>query len=152
MEAVPGEEPNLHHIQGLTPKIIDRLSEEEIYSTEHLANADPIKLLLRTKFEWKVILDIIDQAILFNYTGERITNLRTLGIRGAIELAEIGTHLQITDDEAKQQAESMVPTIASTLEVDEHVVKQLMYTLIEDPQLDFIWTLWGEAFEEQPSE
>lgn len=146
-ESLPSAEPNLDKIQGLTAQTIDRLSEEGIDSTQHLAHADPMKLLLKTNFEWKVILDIIDQSILFNYLGEKMNALRPLGIRGAIELAEIGDGLSaVAKREVKEHSEKMLPLIAGKLNgKDTTGVRNLIGTLIEDPHVDFIWTLWGEA-------
>jgi hypothetical protein len=146
---VPAEAPTLHQLQGLTREVIERLEEENLRSVQHLANADPVRLLLRTNLEWKVILDMIDQAILFNYLGPEGASLRSMGIRGAIELAEIGDCL-------KESVESRSPTkdwpalikqIAKDLnrEQAEDAVWNLIGTLLEDPQVDFVWRLWGET-------
>lgn len=141
---VPAEEPTLHKIQGLSKEINERLLEEGIYSTENLANADPVKLLLRTNFEWKVILDIIDQAILYCYVGDKIENLRPMGIRGSIELAELGHRLQ--DPDSKDQAEKLCEEVAQLLGRSGIAVKNLIQTIIEDPQVDLIVNLWGETY------
>jgi len=141
--SVPAEGPTLHKIQGLSKEINERLLEEGIYSTENLANADPIKLLLRTNFEWKVILDIIDQAILFGYVGVKIENIRPMGIRGAIELLELGRRLKIP--ETTDLAERLCEEIAQVLGKTKDAVKNLIQTIIEDPQVDLIWNLWGET-------
>ena len=50
--------------------MLQRLQDNGFESAEHLAGDDPIKMLLKTNVEWKVILDLIDQAILFGYVGE----------------------------------------------------------------------------------
>ena len=109
-DTAPIEQPTLHHLQGLTRKTISRLEEEGISSAEHLAHADPVKLLLRTGFDWKMILDVRDQAILFNYIGKKIVNLRPIGIRGAIEVVDLGDSM---DDVAPDEAEQLVNMIGS---------------------------------------
>ena len=144
-EPSQAEEPTLHKIQGQTADMIDRLSEEGLNSSEHIANADPIRLLLRTNFGWKVILDTIDQAILFNYIGQKIEQLRPIGIRGAIEMVEVGKGLVSTDPDVKTHAEQTLGLIASKLGEDEHGVRNLIQTLVADPQVGFIFSLWGEA-------
>jgi hypothetical protein len=60
------ESPTLHHLQGATQTVINRLGEEGIESAHHLAYADPFLLYLRTNLPWVTIIDLIDQAVLFN--------------------------------------------------------------------------------------
>ena len=84
-----GEGVTLSKIQGVTPEMIERLEEEGITSTVHLAYADPIKLLLRTNIPWVILIDLADQALLFNYVGDKMSELRSLGVRGSIEMAAI---------------------------------------------------------------
>ena len=141
--ATEGEKPRLHKLQGMSPNIINRLGEEGISSVQHIGYADPVSLLLRTSFEWKTILDFIDQAILFLYLGDKVEQLRSIGIRGAIELVEIGE--KMTESATKDQAEKMVDLIAKKIEEPPVAVENLIATLSEDVQVEFIWTLWGET-------
>lgn len=129
------DEPNLYKLQGLTRDVIGRLEEEGCVSTEHLANADPVSLLMNTGLEWKVILDIVDQAILYNYVGDKLEALRPMGIRGAIELVEL----------SDPKNDEMILLIATELGQNRVAIEKLILTLRDDPQVDFIWTLWGET-------
>jgi len=145
-EALQAEGPTLHNIQGMRKEMIERLEEEGITSAQYLANADPIKLLLKTGFEWKVILDIIDQAILFMYIGDKMTKLRPIGIRGSIELLDLGYKLENVENiKEHQQAEKVVLLIVDKLGEDPAAVTNLIQTLTTDPRADFVWTLWGES-------
>lgn len=140
------EGSTLQHIQGMTKEMLDILDDECIHSSQHLAQADPIKLLLRTRLEWKIILDFIDQAYLFNYIGDKIPLLRPLGIRGAIELATLERDLvDPDDDEGRKAAEAFVGKVGLKLGQDVKEVRNLITTLDEDIQVQFIWALWGEA-------
>ena len=67
--------------------MIDRLNEAGISNVQQLAFTDPLRLLVRTNLDWKVILDLVDQAFLALYVGAKIVELRSLGIRGAVELS-----------------------------------------------------------------
>ena len=145
--AVQGEEPQLHNLQGLTPEVIGRLEEEGLSSVEHLANTDPFTLLLSTSYEWKTVPDFVDQAILFNYIGEKLAELRPVGIRGAIELAEIGEQLESDDPTTVSQAQKMVAIVCSKLGQEPEAVENLIKTIHDDVQVDFIWTVWGETRE-----
>ncbi|HPO16321.1 MAG TPA: hypothetical protein PLI09_22990 [Candidatus Hydrogenedentes bacterium] len=154
--AIPSEAPTLHKIQGLTEAAITRLSEENIESVQHLAYADPIKLLFRTNFEWKFILDIIDQAVLYIYIEDKIESLRKLGIRGAIEMATLIVELDevvpvtATGDKRdpantishkKDLANATIDAIAQKLEIGTCVVERLCRAMSEDFQVEFIWNL-----------
>jgi len=141
----PAEGPTLQNIQGMTKEIIDTLNDERIYSAQHLAQADPIKLLLRTRLEWKVILDLIDQAYLFNYVGNKIVILRGCGFRGAIELASLQEELTSRNKKVSGEAQQLLIVIAGLLEQDVKIVHNLIKSLYDDVQVDFIWELWGDA-------
>jgi hypothetical protein len=147
---IPSERPSLHNLQGLTEEIIERLEEEGIASTEHLAYADPVKLLLRTNIEWIVIIDLIDQALLFNYMESDITKLRPAGIRGSIEMAMIGSRLYeaTATDENREWAKTQVSIIAGLLGQKQEEVLGLIRTMYEDSQVQLIWSLFGGSYEE----
>ena len=141
----PTEPPTLQNIQGMTKETLDTLNGECIYSTQHLAQADPIKLLLRTRLEWKVILDLIDQACLFNYVGERIVVFRSCGFRGAIELASLKDDLKSRNKKTSAAAGELLGVLADSLNQDVKVVENLIGAFYDDVQVDFIWELWGDA-------
>lgn len=144
---------NLGALQGLTADLIDRFDEESISSTQHLAYTDPIKLLLRTNVEWKIILDMMDQALLYNYVGEKLNALRLLGIRGAIEAVEFFDRLKRAQGESLAELERVLDVIATRLEIDRAGVLNLLQTISDDGQVEFIQALWGESagVEEAPA-
>ena len=80
VESDVAEQPNFNKLQGLTEDVIDRLQEEGINTTQHLALANPILLLLKTNFQWTIILDMVNQAVLYVFIGDKIEQLRTIGI------------------------------------------------------------------------
>jgi len=142
-QSEPVEAPTLNRLQGMTSSMLQRLQSEGFESVEHVAGADPFKLLLNTNLEWKVILDIIDQAILFDYVGEGSALLRPIGIRGSIEMATI--QQDIDDPTRRDQADKLITAIATTLKQDESGVRNLIRNAFEDVQVNLIWQLWGET-------
>jgi hypothetical protein len=142
----PSDAPNLHVLQGMTSNIIERLNEENIYSTQHLALANPIRLLMRTNFEWTIILDMIDQAILHNYVGNKIAQVRQVGIRCAMEFSDVRWYLEHRNVQYRKQGETLLQELAKKLDWNPASVKGLVYTLDEDSQLNFIYDLWDDAF------
>lgn len=144
LSAQPAEPPTLHKLQGLSEGMIDRLLSEDIESAYQLATADPVKLLLNTNVEWKTILDLIDEAILFSYFDEGISSLRFFGIRGAIELASIQERLDGDDSMVRQQAEDLINSIATALGRPVPAIRNAVRNAYEDITVDFLWNLWGD--------
>jgi hypothetical protein len=143
------ESPNLYLIQGMTKNYVERFEEENIDSVEHLALANPTRLLLRTNIEWTVLLDFIDQAILINYIGEKINDIRHTGIRCAMELSDLKNDLKSANETKKENAEKLIDIIADKLQWKKESVINLIHTLYDDPQLNFIYDLWEEVFKKQ---
>ena len=146
-----GEEPELHKLQGLTAEVVIRLRDEGITSTQHLALANPVRLLFKTNLEWTVILDAIDQAMLYQYVGDKLASLRGLGIRSAIDLAEVLDYLDSDIEEEKHRGRLLVGQAAEILGTPVAGVENLVATVAEDPQLALIWELWSEAIVQAPS-
>lgn len=134
----------LSKVQGMTPETIDRLEEEGVTSTVHLAYSDPIKLLLRTNISWVILLDLMDQALLFNYLGDQMAQLRSIGVRGAIEVAAVGQRLYEGDDEDKRCANLTISLFASRLSCTNEAALVLIRTLYEDGQADLLWELYTD--------
>jgi|HubBroStandDraft_6_1064221.scaffolds.fasta_scaffold30810_1 hypothetical protein len=138
-----GEGATLDKIQGMTSEMIERLEEEGVTSTVHLAYADPIKLLLRTNIPWVILIDVADQSLLFNYVGEKMADLRSMGIRGSIEMAAIRQRLyQSKNEEDKRCAKLTIHLVATRLKFSDDEALALIRTLGEDGQVDLLWELY----------
>jgi|SRR6266850_1553503 len=146
--------PPLSLVQGLNKDVIDRLEEEGITSTVELAYYDPIKLFLKTNFQWAWVIDVMDQAILINYIGDKIEVLRPVGIRGAIEMTVLGEPTR-AGATVQQRISNVVAIVASRLGMTQDEALNLGDNLYEDGQVDLLWELfkpYGEEnkLEEQP--
>lgn len=132
--------PKLNEIQGIDQSTIDTLEELGIHTTQELAFSDPLNLLFSSTFSPKVLIDWMDQSFLLNYVGDKITQLRRRGIRGAIEMADL-----------KDANEQQLQSIANVLEISTNDVRRLIRTLYLDNQLRLIWEIWGgfEAIQEE---
>ena len=140
--APAAEGATLNKLQGLTQETIERLEEEGVTSTVHLAYSDPINLLLRTNIPWVILIDLIDQALLFNYLGQRMAELRPLGIRGSIDLAAIAQRYYEDDDEVKRWARIAMHSVGTRLNCTHDEALILSRMLREDGQVDLVWELY----------
>jgi hypothetical protein len=81
----------------------------------------------------------MDQALLHLYLGEKSTELRQAGIRGAIELAAL------VDDHEK----AALIGLLSKLGLDPEEFMHLARTLDEDTQVTTLLRLWGSLDPEE---
>ena len=118
------------YIDGIA-QVQERLAEAGVFSAQQLAFADPLRILVRTNFDFKVILDWVDQAFLVCYVRDKRPKLALLGIRGAIELAQV------------EAGASVLPKIAAALEVTDPEVKSLIGTIHGDATTEFLSEMWS---------
>lgn len=137
-------------LQGATPDVIDTFCDIDITSTEHLAYCDPINVMMSTSLPWLVTIDLIDQALLFNYVGSDMAKVRSSGYRGSIEVATIGVNLKGTPAQIASGAAS-VTNFAAKMGWPEPQVLDLVQTLYFDSQVNLIWDLFGGSFRQHVS-
>lgn len=124
-------DPPIWKIQGMHESTVNRLGGLGIYTTQELAYVDPLMVLFRTNFQPKVVIDWIDQAMLYNYVGEKINELRVRGIRGSIELSGA-------------EADEVLEGVAKVLNTDKDAVIYLRDKLRNDYQVKLVSKLWDE--------
>lgn len=132
--------PALEKLQGMERPTIDKLETLGISTTQELAYADPLDLLFKINVPPKVLMDWMDQALLYNYLGESTTQLRVRGIRGAIELAALRDGL-----EAPQDTPQLVASMAQALGVSHVELRNLVENIYFDNQVQLVWKIWGEV-------
>lgn len=132
MKEAHAAEPPLWKIQGMQEVTIDRLAALGIYTTQELAYSDPLMLLFRTNFQPKVVIDWIDQSLLYNYVGENIKELRVRGIRGSIEMTGL------------KDGDPVLEPISKILKITQSELLYIRDKLLNDYQVKLISTLWDE--------
>ena len=127
---------NLSKLQGLNSHTIDRLEEEDILNCQTLAYSDPIKILFKTQYQLKIILDWIDQALLYGYVGDKLNDLRVVGIRGIVEFALLYE---------KKDNPALIESIATRINSTPELVKNFIDAIYSDPHIEFICNLFSES-------
>lgn len=131
-------------LQGASSSVIDTLGDIDIANTVELAYCDPMHVLMSTNLAWAMIVDLIDQALLFNYIGADAAKIRGGGYRGSIEVATIGLNLEGTPKKHAAAKESLA-NLAAMLGWTEQKTLDLVETLYQDNQVNLIWLFWGGA-------
>ena len=90
--------------------------------------------MMSTHLPWVAIIDMIDQALLFNYIGVDVAKIRSGGYRGSIEVATIGARLNGTPDQRIVGFRSL-SNLATLLGWTEAKALDLVQTLYTDIQL-----------------
>ncbi len=158
--AVDAESAELSEIDGIDFDEIDRLHEENIKNIQQLAFSNPLEIHFSTAFPLKTVIDWTDQALLRLYLGkEKIENLKPLGIRGAIEMAQVRRRVreferridqaisagdQATATALTADIDELLTAVATAAGTDKSATRYLAYQLGEDPHIEFIYFLYDE--------
>lgn len=159
------DKPLWELLQGISLGVIERLSDVDIDNQVQLAYCNPMELHLKSNIDWKVLLDLMDQAILISYIGEKVRDLRPLGIRGSVEMAvHFYRYYDDTDDSKDKDkdnnnaaivvmdrkpilprtpAPNIIVSIAAALETTIEETLNLMNNIYEDSQVNLIWEIWN---------
>jgi hypothetical protein len=136
--------PPLTALQGWNTELSEKLARAGISSIQELACSNQFQLFLRSNLEWRVILDLSDQAMLILYIGEAIERLRPLGIRSAVELADINWSKDDQDFFGDLTPAQSIQSIASALGMEEQSVQLLIVSLSGDATVNFLGALWSD--------
>ena len=131
-------------LDGLTVWHEARLEEEDIENIPNMATADPVELMLNTRFSGDRIVDWIDQAILYTDLGvdeglEARQRLRAHGIRTATSLIEVYQLSGLRGD--SEAFEAILPGKGK----QRSPIRSLVATASVNPNLELIWIWRGLA-------
>jgi hypothetical protein len=140
-----GDPNSLANLQGINGSLKAKFEDYEIETIQNLAYCNVIELFLRSNTERKVILDLVDQALLWNYLEDKSILLRVHGIRGAIELAELNHKLNSDESTEKEKGDALAVSkcIAKVLGVELDSLVNLMDEIHGDLQVILVWDLWS---------
>src|SRR5204863_5968906 len=99
----------LIQLRGITQSIAERLGEEGIQDVSGLAYANPLKLLRNTPYDWRQVVNWMDEALLMVNLPDGWEQLEKIGITGSIDLA------WYADGDAAAEIKSM----ADSVKIDE---------------------------------
>lgn len=132
------EDTPLMTIEGIDDTTRDLLTEYGVSSVQHLATSEPGDLADRTLLPLDRILDWIDQALLIRYLRRNIAVSRSLGIRGAVNLALI--HLR-TDSAPGGEDAKLLASLAEKVGIPAAGVDNIARELRDDYMVGLIYEL-----------
>jgi hypothetical protein len=121
-------------IQGLDRESAERLEELGIRTIQQLAYGDPLRLLLGSNLPTKVLVDWMDQALLYVYLEDKFALLRSRGVRGAIDLATVY---------GQKDPDPLIKSFSEQLSIPPADFMYLIRCLHYEDQVITLWRLWG---------
>jgi hypothetical protein len=140
-----GRESELQLLDSLDRRTAERFAEENITCIVQLAYCNPVEVCIRTSIRLDVITDYVGQALLWNYLQEDTKLLRTIGIRGAPEIANLWDELNDTSPNAKalrETAEKTLAAAAKALKLEVETFRNTVAQIAEDPYTVFLCSIW----------
>jgi hypothetical protein len=147
----------LASIQGLDDqRNRQKLVSVDISTVQALATADPFWVYFQTTFPLRTIVDMMDKAILYQYIGDSVKELRTHGINGVIELAALVPLANRKAAYGKMDGTSagdpffdscdiqkVIVDLAKMLKLEPEELEAFIYNLYYDPMVKLLYDIWG---------
>jgi hypothetical protein len=131
----------LRMVKGINIWKAYRLEEEGIENVQNLATADVTELTVRTHYNFRTLIDWIDQALLLvrlNADQAKILTSQATAI-SAIELAAASPRAAGND--------AVANALATALKIDPVLMGATMDRLYEDEYVQTLWNLWQSGEE-----
>jgi hypothetical protein len=126
-------------LAGIDRSIADRIEDADITTIPQLAWCDPIQLTMRSSLAFDYVVDIVSQALAWVYLGEKLTVLRTYGLRGAYEIRLLINDLSSPDAPTKAKAEAVLPVAAKAADMPLEGFVYALVLIAEDKATQFLF-------------
>ena len=119
-----------------------RLEEEGIENVQNLATADVVELAVKTHYNFRTLIDWVDQSILLaRLTDDQVKKFAAQAVSlSAIEMA-------VASPDANNGDKTISNAIAQALGVNADLMAQTMNDLYEDKFVRDLWSLWQSGTE-----
>lgn len=118
--------------------IADRLQDADVTTVGQLAYCDPVQICMRTNLSFAFVSDITGQALAWIYLGNKLVDLRILGLRGAVEIRSLCEEIEAS----KQGADAILKKAASILALSPEEFLNVAEEIGEDPYTIFLAETW----------
>jgi hypothetical protein len=126
-------------LAGIDRSIGDRIEDADITTIPQLAWCDPIQLTMRSSLAFDYVVDIVSQALAWVYLGEKLTILRTYGLRGAYEIRVLINDLSSPEPSTKAKAEAVLPVAAAAVNMPVEGFVYALALIAEDKATQFLF-------------
>lgn len=144
------------NLDSVDHPIADRLLDADITTIAELAYADPVQLAMRTGLSFDFVVDLVSQALAWAYLDDRLDDLRSAGLRGAMEIRYFLQDLSGRTGPARQAMAEALLAIAPGLPKDltkngQTIQRQMLRPqflnacdqIANDPNTIFLTEVWN---------
>jgi hypothetical protein len=140
-------------LQGIDTDIVERLRQEDITTITELAYCDPVRLTMRSNLTFSFVTDAMSQALAWLYLEDKLTLLRPIGLRGAIEFRHFAEDLlyEGTDELRLARQRNAVASFGTMLRLlcyepgDEPALRMMLSEISGDPFTIFVSGVWDDT-------
>ncbi len=128
-------------VAGINTALAEQFGDIGISTFVQLAYEDPIQLTMRMNLPFRVIIDVMSQALAILYLSDMPTYRRYL-IRSSIDAGSL--YKQLENDKApelKGLAEAQLKALASDLNLQPDVLKKILFEVYQDTANEFFMAL-----------
>lgn len=125
-------------LDGIDQPMSESLANCQITTVLQLAYCDPVQLSLGTNIDFDVIADLQSEALAYLYFGAGLAAIRPLGLRGAVEIANL-LDLEAKDPDAFNQAFTAAKT---ALSLTDGGLRNSFREIAADPYTKFLVAIW----------
>ena len=129
-------------INGTDHPAADRLMDADISTIAQLAYCDPVQLCMRTGFLFDFIVDVVSQALAWNYLEEKLNSLRAAGLRGAMEISDVLNDLRDLNPDAAGRASRIMDEAAQIAGLSPLTFYNACDEVAGDPYTLFLCNTW----------
>jgi hypothetical protein len=122
--------------------IADRLQDADITTVCQLAYCDPVQVCMRTNLSFAFVSDIAAQALAWIYLGNKLADLRPLGLRGAVEIRNLCDDIKSDNQVQKLIADAALKKAASILALSPEEFQNVAAQIADDPYTVFLDETW----------
>lgn len=140
-EADGTEISELQKLQGVDIRAAETFTAEGVNTMLQLAYCDPIRLTVRSGFNYSYVVDCTCQALLRIYVEDEIETYRKYGLRTAFEVLNLWRALKNPDTEA--EAQLFIGQIAQALGRSEEAVENILGEVAQDSYTQFLYLSWS---------
>jgi hypothetical protein len=135
-------------LQGINRAIVERLSREDITTITQIAYCDPVRLIMRSNLTFNFVTDSMNQALAWMYLQKDLETIRSLGMRGAVEIKYLIDDLDGIggnnpgEQEAHDRAVAAFPLIAAAINQNPATLQITFRQIAEDPYTQYLASVW----------
>ncbi len=143
------DQSQVKNLDGVDQIVADRLASADISTIAQLAYCDPVQVSMRTNINFDAIIDAQNQALAWVYFGPALEKIRPMGMRGAMEIANLLSDVRSPDPARCGPATETFNDIATALAMPNGGLIRAFIEIGDDPYTEFLSKIWSNTADDE---